>query len=343
MSFICLPMQGSVIDKDFVGDSIKIIRGSFEDKKKKLMNILNWSENDIQAMMGHLKKTSNEDFFVSPLIIYDDNEEFDVQQYLKYIYNIKYLNNIVDVIYWSNVYPKNKINILEYIFIKKNEINEYRPDMRKINKHFLIADETDYKRFPLNFKYSFDYELDWIQYNKETLEKFLGLSKEYDSLVMKLKNAIEFFYKAILFDSEYKENMFNITLKSDVILFLHTSLECLILKGSNENDKSLSIRKCVKKNIRNFNLNEGYTDMFDFIKYVTNVRGKYVHQGIKYKEKNSKDMLSCNSDKKLTDFEHLKIITAKMIVKCMEIICEIKNSNLSEDDYEEEYFKRLRG
>ena len=71
MSFICLPMQGSVIDKDFVGDSIKIIRGSFEDKKKKLMNILNWSENDVQAMMGHLKKTSNEDFFVSPLIIYD--------------------------------------------------------------------------------------------------------------------------------------------------------------------------------------------------------------------------------------------------------------------------------
>lgn len=343
MSYICLPMQGAVISNDLEYRNMHIIRGTYDEKKEKLERILGWNSDESVFRMEHIVNTTNRDFFNRPLFIYKDNEPMMIESWLKYVFKIKYVNNFVDAIYWANIYPSSKIDIVQYMFTKRKEINEYRPDMLEENRHFFVCDELDWKRFPVNNTYLFDYELDWLANNQDIVKKFLEIADDRDNLTLRLKSAMEFFHKAITIEKAYKKEKCNITLESDVVLFIHTALECLILKNSDEDNKSLRIRKCVDRNMKGYNINENYNNMFDFIKYITNVRGSYVHQGSTYKEENRKDIFSDSDKGKLTDLEHLKIICAKIIMKSADIVYKIKSENISEQCSEKEYFVRLRG
>ncbi|MCC2707603.1 HEPN domain-containing protein [Intestinibacter bartlettii] len=340
MNFIVLPMQGAVIKEDFISKSFSIIMGSFEEKVQKLSQILNWNDyEETKSRMNHIKRTSNDDFFTHPLLIC----ETPIEGIIGNKYFVKYINNIMNVIYWGNIFPDNELNIIKYVMSKDYDTTEYRYDMREKNKHFFISFNKDYKRCPVGFEYSFDYELDWVKDNIDIINKFLDIWTDRNKLFLRLKNSMNLFSKAIFLESQQKEEIIYNSFISDSLLFLHTTLECLILKDSDEDNKSLRIRKCVDKNLKDYKINDDYNNMFDFIKYITNIRGRYVHQGTIYAEQNNRDIFNENEKEKLTDFVHFKIIVAKMIIRCMNIVYDIKyDCNISKDKYEEKYFKKLR-
>ena len=67
-----------------------------------------------------------------------------------------------------------------------------------------------------------------------------------------------------------------------------------------------------------------------------------MHQESTYKEENRENIFSDNDKEEFTGLEHLEIICAKMIMKCVDIVYKVKVENTSEEYIKKEYFVRPR-
>ena len=305
--FLILPLQGAVLNDDVkVSSDLDIIKGSYNDKIRKITNLINADKETTEDMLMHMIKSRSNDFTQSPILVYKTKLN-DISYFRDCVIISYYLTSVLNVTYWAKVFPKYKIDLVNYMFTKKDRIGEFRVDTREKNNHILVCNKscTDYICYPLNFNYECNYELDWLKEdsNKEIIKEIIELIYKKDDLSKRFLRALRFFQKAIL--TEKEKTCFSNEIKSDEILLLHIVLECLLIKNSFDEGNSFKIRKYVSKAI---NIN-GYksNNIFNLIKDMTGNRGQYVHEGKYYVEGNDKrSKILDMADEELDDYMHNK-------------------------------------
>lgn len=335
MSYIILPMDGSIVNKDISinNDMHIIVETKDEPIISKITNILKVDEEIVERMVENMNNMKV-DFFDHPIFIYNDKNSKNMYTIQTKRYITKFITYIVNLLYFRNEYPKSKIDIGLCVLMKQNYKGNFRPDLRKKNKFLVLVDESDYKRIPLEYESKFNFELEWIS-NIDGIhfEKMLEIMKDDDNLSRRIRVSSKFFYRAISNDDFSR---------SEKLIFLHTALECLILKDSNEQNKSFKVRKYISETC-NTEINENFDDMFNFIKYMTKSRGKYLHAGEEYKENNSRTIYDIDEGvDKEEDLNVFIIIVSNVILESINIAIDIKkDTKNSKENYEKIYLDMI--
>ncbi|SMC19864.1 hypothetical protein SAMN02745134_00948 [Clostridium acidisoli DSM 12555] len=343
-NFLILPLQGAVLNEDVnVFSDLYIINGNSDAKIDKISNLMNSDRETVKKMLMHMINSRSNDFLKSPVLVYKTKLK-NINLFRDYVLIAYYLIAILNAVYFAYVYPKNKIDLVSYMFTKKDRLEEFRVDIRKKNNHVLICNDfcKNFMCYPLNFNYECYHELDWINKNnnKNTIKEVLDIIYKNDDLSKRFLRGFRFFQKAIL--TEKEATCFNNEIKSDEILLLHIVLECLLIKDTFAKNNSLKIRKYISRIIT---LNDYKSkDVFNLIRNMTTSRGQYVHEGKYYKESNDKlsrilymsdeeiDNYMKNKDSinNIPNLDLFKIVVAKVLIDNT-----IEISKLSDNCYNE--------
>ncbi|MBL7086775.1 MAG: hypothetical protein ISS28_06740 [Candidatus Cloacimonetes bacterium] len=331
--FIILPLnKASISENIFINPNTFIIEGDRNYKISYIANIVGVEFDEMDDRLSHTEKTRSPNFFDNPILIHKITHQYNIVNRFSTHYSF-YSTLLINLIYFSKIYPSNQNNILDQSYNSRHFEN---------NSHVVVqCKNQNWVHNPLRFDYKCDFNLDWIkdQENKNLFNKLIKLLSP-DPIQVNLNKrflrALRFFNKGINVNKLGN----TIECESDAIFYFNISIECMLLKA-NERYKSRKIKTRVPKLLDDIDFESSYIN--EVLNSVITARGDYVHQGKHYVNPCYSTLVFDIENTVSDEFADFRKIVASLLSKSYNFL-EICNYEVSDDnqDLEEIWFSYLR-